>query len=97
MEKRNKRKDKKLTILYIQKISQQTMATEASDLTPLLEQLEDSIDDIEEVLEPLLERGLTATAQKLPLLDKAKLHVLLSYSIESLIFCMQLRPFDIYP
>ncbi|KAF3894358.1 Exosome-associated family [Trichophyton interdigitale] len=62
------------------------MATEASDLTPLLEQLEDSIDDIEEVLEPLLERGLTATAQKLPLLDKAKLHVLLSYSIESLIF-----------
>ncbi|EGE09560.1 exosome-associated family protein [Trichophyton equinum CBS 127.97] len=62
------------------------MATEASDLMPLLEQLEDSIDDIEEVLEPLLERGLTATAQKLPLLDKAKLHVLLSYSIESLIF-----------
>ncbi|OAL74881.1 hypothetical protein A7D00_0478 [Trichophyton violaceum] len=62
------------------------MATEASDLTPLLEQLEDSIDDIEEVLEPLLERGLTTTAQKLPLLDKAKLHVLLSYSIESLIF-----------
>lgn len=73
------------------------MATEASDLTPLLEQLEDSIDDIEEVLEPLLERGLTTTAQKLPLLDKAKLHVLLSYSIESLIFCMQLRPFDICP
>ncbi|EFE43214.1 exosome-associated family protein [Trichophyton verrucosum HKI 0517] len=68
------------------------MATEASDLTPLLEQLEDSIDDIEEVLEPLLERGLTATAQKLPLLDKAKLHVLLSYSIESLIFSNFLLP-----
>ncbi|EFR02549.1 exosome-associated family protein [Nannizzia gypsea CBS 118893] len=62
------------------------MATEATDLTPLLEQLEDDIDDLEDALGPLLERGLTATAQKLPLLDKAKLHILLTYSIESLIF-----------
>ncbi|KAF3482333.1 uncharacterized protein GIQ15_05092 [Arthroderma uncinatum] len=62
------------------------MAMETADLTPLLEQLEDNIDEIEEALEPLLEHGLAATAQKLPLMEKAKLHILLTYSIESLIF-----------
>ncbi|KAK2841681.1 hypothetical protein FQN49_006015 [Arthroderma sp. PD_2] len=62
------------------------MSMETADLTPLLEQLEDDIDDIEDALEPLLEHGLTATSQKLPLMEKAKLHVLLTYSIESLIF-----------
>ncbi|KAM5442488.1 hypothetical protein MferCBS31731_002366 [Microsporum ferrugineum] len=62
------------------------MTTETTDLKPLLEQLEDDIDDIEDALEPLLEHGLAATSQKLPLMEKAKLHVLLTYSIESLIF-----------
>ncbi|EEQ35276.1 exosome-associated family protein [Microsporum canis CBS 113480] len=62
------------------------MTTETTDLKPLLEQLEDDIDDIEDALEPLLEHGLATTSQKLPLMEKAKLHVLLTYSIESLIF-----------
>ena len=58
------------------------------DLMPLLEQLEDNIDDLEESLEPLLTTALSTTTSKLPVLDKAKLYVLLTYTIESLLFCM---------
>ena len=54
---------------------------------PLLEQLEDDIDDLEEVLEPLLSQALSATTKKMTVLDKAKLHVLITYTIESLLFC----------
>jgi len=62
---------------------------EAADLIPLLEQLEDHVDDLEEVLQPLLERPLSSTTKKLPVLDKAKLHVLITYTLESLLFCTQ--------
>lgn len=61
---------------------------ETPDISPLLEQLEYDIDDLEEVLEPLLNQTLSAATQKLPLMDKAKLHVLITYTIESLLFCM---------
>ena len=60
------------------------------DLTPQIEQLEGNIDGLEEVLRPLLENALSATAANLPLLDKAKLYVLIVYSIESLLFCKNL-------
>ena len=53
----------------------------------LVEHLEDNIDELEESLEPLLSATLTATTKKLPLLDNAKLYVLIVYSIESLLFC----------
>ncbi|KAK2808166.1 hypothetical protein FQN50_004907 [Emmonsiellopsis sp. PD_5] len=59
---------------------------ETADLTPLLDQLEDNIDDLEEVLKPLLSQALSATTQKMPVLDKAKLHVLITYTIESMLF-----------
>ncbi|KAL2423658.1 hypothetical protein ABEF95_002257 [Exophiala dermatitidis] len=52
----------------------------------LVDQLEDNIDDLEENLQPLIEGALATTAKRLPLLDRAKLNVLLVYSIESLIF-----------
>jgi len=63
------------------------------DLVPLLEQLEDNIDDLQEVLEPLLKAALSETAAKLPLLDKAKLYVLVTYAIESILFCEPIRTF----
>lgn len=56
-------------------------------MTPLLEQLEDDIDEVEDALEPLLNQALAATAQKMPVMDKAKLHVLITYTLESLLFC----------
>ena len=62
-------------------------AMDAADLISLVEHLEDNIDELEENLEPLLSAALTATTQKLPVLDKAKLYVLIVYSIESLLFC----------
>ena len=57
------------------------------DLSPLLEQLEDNIDELEETLEPLLRASLSETAAKLPLLDRAKLYVSITYAIESILFC----------
>lgn len=63
---------------------------EAADIAPLLEQLDDNIDDLEDVLAPLLRGALSDTAARLPLLDKAKLYVLVTYAIESILFCSYL-------
>ena len=63
------------------------------DLQPQLNHLEENIDDLEEVIRPLLKNALSDTAANLPLLDKAKLYVLVVYSIESLLFCKNSRYF----
>lgn len=60
---------------------------EATDLVPLIELLDDNVDDLEEALAPLLKSALSETAGKLPLLDKAQLYVLVTYAIESILFC----------
>lgn len=59
----------------------------ATNVTDLLEQLDDEVDDLEEALAPILKPGLADTASKLPLLDKAKLYVLITYAVESMLFC----------
>ncbi|KAI9833283.1 MAG: hypothetical protein M1819_003677 [Sarea resinae] len=56
------------------------------DLRPLLERLDDKIDDLEESLEPLLKTALSESAARLPIVDKAKLYVLTTYAIESILF-----------
>lgn len=61
--------------------------TDTTDLTTLLEALDDDIDDLEESLEPLIKHGLTESASKLPLLDKAQLYILVTYAIETILFC----------
>lgn len=61
---------------------------EVANLLPVVDRLEDNIDDLEEALEPLLSRSLDETSKKLPLLERAKLHSLITYTLESLIFCM---------
>lgn len=61
---------------------------ETTDLEPLIDSLEDNIDDLEEALEPLLKSALSDIAGKLPLLDKAQLYVLVTYAIESILFCV---------
>ena len=60
---------------------------DTSDLVPLIELLDDNIDDLEESVSPLLMSALSDTAGKLPLLDKAQLYVLVTYAIESILFC----------
>ncbi|KAI6709102.1 hypothetical protein JHW43_008365 [Diplocarpon mali] len=59
---------------------------DSTKVMSLLEALDDEIDDLEESLEPLLKSALSETASKLPLLDKAKLFVLVTYAIESMLF-----------
>ncbi|KAL2831222.1 Sas10/Utp3/C1D family-domain-containing protein [Aspergillus cavernicola] len=59
---------------------------ESTDLISLLEQLDDNIDDLEEALAPILESTVIETSKKLPVLDKAKFHVMITYALESLIF-----------
>ena len=63
---------------------------DTSDLSQLLEQLEDQIDELEGVLSPILGYSLSKVSSNLPLMDKAKFFSLVSYSVESLIFCMPL-------
>ncbi|PLN82156.1 Sas10/Utp3/C1D family-domain-containing protein [Aspergillus taichungensis] len=59
---------------------------ETADLLPLLEQLDDNIDDLEESLQPILNGSVLEASKNLPVLDKAKFHVLVTYALESLIF-----------
>lgn len=59
---------------------------DTTDLRPEVEDLADNINDLEEALAPLLNAALSASTSKLPLLDKAKLYVLTTYAIESLLF-----------
>lgn len=56
-------------------------------VTSLLETLDDNIDDLEEIFSPLLKTALSDTVQKLPVLDQAQFYALLTYSIESILFC----------
>lgn len=60
---------------------------DSTDIVPLLEALDDNIDDVEEALSPLLKAALSDTAGRLPILDKAQLYVLVTYAIESILFC----------
>ncbi|KAJ5639721.1 uncharacterized protein N7484_007583 [Penicillium longicatenatum] len=59
---------------------------DSASLLPLLEQLDDHVDDLEEALEPLLGQSLSKTSKNLPVMDKAKLHVFVTYTLESLLF-----------
>ena len=60
------------------------------DIEALLAKIEDLGEDIEDLksqLQPLLSGALSETTKKLPVLDRAKLFVIIVYAIESLIFC----------
>ena len=59
---------------------------ETDALSTLIDHLEDSLDDLEEKLD-LLGSIIGEKAAKLPLLDRAKVYVLATYAIESLLFC----------
>ena len=60
---------------------------DSADLVVLIDKLDDDLDDLEDVLLPLITVPLVETAEKLPLLDRAKLYVLVTYAIESILFC----------
>lgn len=68
------------------KLTRIASTMDVSDLTPELQQLELDLNTLQEVLQPLLS-DVGDVSSKMPLLDKAKLYVLVCYAIESLIFC----------
>lgn len=67
---------------------------DTTELTARIEQLSDELDDLEDVLQLILESPLLERASKLPLMDRAKLYVLVTYAIESLLFCMLLVSYE---
>ena len=56
------------------------------DITPSLEKLNVDLDQLEAALKPVL-GDVGDVSSKLPLLDKAKLYVMVTYAIESILFC----------
>ena len=60
---------------------------DTEELVSLIDHLEDDINDLETVLGSLTTGTLSDTAQRLPLLDRAKLYALTTYAIESILFC----------
>lgn len=61
---------------------------DTTDLILLLEHLDDNVDDLEEALEPIVGHSLSKLSKNLPVMDKAKLHVLITYTLDSLLFCL---------
>lgn len=57
-----------------------------ANISPWLERLDDAVDHLEEATQPLVDK-MADTASKLPLLDRAKIYVLMTYSVESVLFC----------
>lgn len=60
---------------------------DVTDITPSLEKLNVDLDQLEAALKPVL-GDVGDVSSKLPLLDKAKLYVMVTYAIESMLFCM---------
>lgn len=55
------------------------------NIQPILKRLDGNIDQLEQALAPLMD-DIAQTAVTLPYLERAKLYVLATYSIESLLF-----------
>lgn len=60
---------------------------ETVDLVLSLQTLDNDVDRLEEAVAPLINGALADAASKLPVLDKAQLYVLVTYAIETAIFC----------
>jgi len=60
---------------------------DSSAALELLDILDEQIDDLKPAIEPLLKDTISGAAMQLPVVDKAKLYVLTSYVLESLLFC----------
>lgn len=59
---------------------------DVTDILPQIDRLDRELDTLDDALKPLL-GSVSDVASKLPLLDKAKLYVLVTYAIESMLFC----------
>ena len=80
--------------IYHHPLSTSTLpAMNTTEVLSYLDLLEDNLDGLEESLKDLVPADSVAEgSKKLPLLDRAKLHVTVVYAIESLLFCTK-RPY----
>lgn len=58
----------------------------------LLDLLDDRVDELAAALAPLHARTIQDSATKLPVADKARLYVMTTFAIESLLFCAPAPP-----
>ena len=61
---------------------------DAPQLPATIEQLSDNLDDVEAALKPLLNSPINETFEKHSLLERAQLCVLVTSTIESLLYCV---------
>ncbi|KAF2228982.1 hypothetical protein EV356DRAFT_494597 [Viridothelium virens] len=59
---------------------------DATDIGSLLDGLEGNIDKLEAALDPVVSQALSETTNKMPVLDKAKFYIFVTYAIESILF-----------
>lgn len=63
------------------------MDLDRQEALELLDDLSDEIDELNEVAGPILKSSITEAASKLSVIDKTKFYVMISYTLESIIFC----------
>jgi len=63
------------------------MDLDRQEALELLVDLSDEIDELNEVTGPILKSSIAEAASKLSVIDKTKFYVMISYTLESIIFC----------
>lgn len=63
------------------------MDLDRQEALELLDDLSDEIDELSEVAGPILKSSITEAASKLSVIDKTKFYIMISYTLESIIFC----------
>ena len=56
-------------------------------ISELIDQLDDNLDNLQEALKGILNKSLTEVAASYSMLDRAKFYILITYAIESAVFC----------
>lgn len=59
----------------------------SSDIGGMIDQLDENLDNLQDALKTILSKSLGELASDYPVLDRAKLYILVTYAIESAIFC----------
>ena len=62
-------------------------------ITELIDQLDDNLDNLQDALKTIMTKSLTEIAAEHSLLDRAKLYIMVTYAIESVLFSKSLTNF----
>ena len=56
-------------------------------ISELIDQLDENLDSLQDALKGILNKSLTEVAASYSMLDRAKFYILITYAIESAVFC----------